>query len=164
MKQLISRKFQNTWEHGTQHLPVPGRILATIFLRWCGIRKYPYYVLLPCLCSAFPKKVRENNIKVVITGEGADEMLAGYDIFKEGIIREFWSRAAQFKIQTFASAKTVSLSGTIQGKEQEYAQILFWLSASGYCLPFLFSYIEMEKHIRYPELFLRGFENCSQWI
>jgi len=36
--------------------------------------------------------VRENNIKVVITGEGADEMLAGYDIFKEAKIRRFWAR------------------------------------------------------------------------
>ena len=31
--------------------------------------------------------VRENNIKVVITGEGSDELLAGYDIFKEAKIR-----------------------------------------------------------------------------
>ncbi len=37
------------------------------------------------------KLVRENNIKVVITGEGADEMLAGYDIFKETKIRRFWA-------------------------------------------------------------------------
>lgn len=36
--------------------------------------------------------VRENNIKVVITGEGADEMLAGYDIFKEDKIRRFWAK------------------------------------------------------------------------
>ncbi len=36
--------------------------------------------------------VRKNNIKVVITGEGADEMLAGYDIFKEMIIRRFWAK------------------------------------------------------------------------
>ncbi len=35
--------------------------------------------------------VRENKIKVVITGEGADEMLAGYDIFKEAKIRRFWA-------------------------------------------------------------------------
>jgi asparagine synthase (glutamine-hydrolysing) len=35
--------------------------------------------------------VRENNIKVVITGEGADEMLVGYDIFKEAKIRRFWA-------------------------------------------------------------------------
>lgn len=35
--------------------------------------------------------VRQNKIKVVITGEGADEMLAGYDIFKEDRIRRFWA-------------------------------------------------------------------------
>ncbi len=50
---------------------------------------------VPMYCLS--KKVRENNIKVVITGEGADEMLAGYDIFKEGIIREFWSREPDSK-------------------------------------------------------------------
>ncbi|MFH1701767.1 MAG: asparagine synthase (glutamine-hydrolyzing) [Candidatus Zixiibacteriota bacterium] len=36
--------------------------------------------------------VRENDFKVVLTGEGSDEILGGYDIFKETIIREFWSR------------------------------------------------------------------------
>ena len=37
------------------------------------------------------KLVRENNIKVVITGEGSDEILAGYDIFREAKIRRFWA-------------------------------------------------------------------------
>jgi len=36
--------------------------------------------------------VRENGYKVVLTGEGSDEVLGGYDIFKEGKIRQFWSR------------------------------------------------------------------------
>src|SRR5690606_3573687 len=35
--------------------------------------------------------VRNNDIKVVITGEGSDEILAGYDIFREAIIRRFWA-------------------------------------------------------------------------
>jgi asparagine synthase (glutamine-hydrolysing) len=35
--------------------------------------------------------VRENNIKVVVTGEGSDEILGGYNIFKEGKIRRFWA-------------------------------------------------------------------------
>jgi len=37
------------------------------------------------------KLVRDNNIKVVITGEGSDEMLAGYNIFREAKIRRFWA-------------------------------------------------------------------------
>jgi asparagine synthase (glutamine-hydrolysing) len=36
--------------------------------------------------------VRESGFKVVLTGEGADEALGGYDIFKELKIRRFWAR------------------------------------------------------------------------
>lgn len=38
------------------------------------------------------KLVRDCGIKVVLTGEGADEMLGGYDLFKEAAIRRFWAR------------------------------------------------------------------------
>ena len=36
--------------------------------------------------------VRNNHFKVVLTGEGADEMLAGYNIFKEDRVRRFWAK------------------------------------------------------------------------
>ena len=36
--------------------------------------------------------VREHGLKVVLTGEGADEFLGGYDIFKAMKIRRFWAR------------------------------------------------------------------------
>jgi asparagine synthase (glutamine-hydrolysing) len=36
--------------------------------------------------------VRRSDVKVVLTGEGADEVLGGYDIFKESKVRQFWAR------------------------------------------------------------------------
>ena len=36
--------------------------------------------------------VRAEGYKVVLTGEGSDEVLGGYDIFKEAKIRGFWAR------------------------------------------------------------------------
>jgi asparagine synthase (glutamine-hydrolysing) len=36
--------------------------------------------------------VRDAGFKVVLTGEGSDEMLAGYDIFREAKVRAFWAR------------------------------------------------------------------------
>ncbi len=36
--------------------------------------------------------VRDQGYKVVLTGEGADEFLAGYDIFREAKVRRFWAR------------------------------------------------------------------------
>jgi asparagine synthase (glutamine-hydrolysing) len=39
--------------------------------------------------------VHASGIKVVLTGEGADELFAGYDLFREAKIRRFWSRQPQ---------------------------------------------------------------------
>jgi asparagine synthase (glutamine-hydrolysing) len=36
--------------------------------------------------------VRKAGYKVVLTGEGADEVFAGYDLFKEAKVRRFWAR------------------------------------------------------------------------
>ena len=45
------------------------------------------------------KLVRESNFKVVLTGEGADEIFAGYDIFKEDRVRRFWARQPQSRMR-----------------------------------------------------------------
>ena len=54
--------------------------------------EFPILRTSPIPMFLLSKKVRENNIKVVITGEGADEFLAGYNIFKEAKIRRFWAK------------------------------------------------------------------------
>lgn len=43
--------------------------------------------------------VRTAGFKVVLTGEGADELLAGYNIFKEAKIRRFWARQAHSAVR-----------------------------------------------------------------
>ncbi len=43
------------------------------------------------------KLVRDRGFKVVLTGEGADEFLGGYDIFKEAKVRRFWAQNADSK-------------------------------------------------------------------
>ncbi len=67
--------------------------------------KVIWHTEIPVLRTApFPmyklsKLVRDNGIKVVITGEGADEMLGGYNIFKEAIVRHFWAKYPESKIR-----------------------------------------------------------------
>jgi asparagine synthase (glutamine-hydrolysing) len=46
----------------------------------------------PAPMRLLSKLVRDQQYKVVLTGEGADEILGGYDIFKEAKVRRFWAR------------------------------------------------------------------------
>ena len=67
--------------------------------------EFPVLRTAPTPMYLLSKKVREHNIKVVITGEGADEMFAGYNIFKEAKIRRFWAREPQSAIRPLLLTK-----------------------------------------------------------
>jgi asparagine synthase (glutamine-hydrolysing) len=43
--------------------------------------------------------VQQTGIKVVLTGEGADETFAGYDLFREGKVRRFWAKNPASKMR-----------------------------------------------------------------
>lgn len=51
----------------------------------------------PAPMHILAKSVRDHNIKVVITGEGADELFGGYNIFKETKIKHFWAKDPKSK-------------------------------------------------------------------
>jgi asparagine synthase (glutamine-hydrolysing) len=53
----------------------------------------------PAPMMGLSKLVRLHGIKVIITGEGADEAFAGYYIFKETLIRQFWARQPQSRMR-----------------------------------------------------------------
>ena len=51
----------------------------------------------PVPLFSLSKLVRDSQFKVVLTGEGADEVFGGYNIFKEAKLRHFWSRQPDSK-------------------------------------------------------------------
>ena len=60
--------------------------------RSSGMPRLPILRAAPAPLFLLSKLVRDNGYKVVVTGEGADEVLAGYDLFREARVRLFWSR------------------------------------------------------------------------
>lgn len=69
--------------------------------------------------------VRENNFKVVLTGEGADEFLGGYNIFKETLVRHFWSRFPESKYRPLLLQKLYPYIKTISVQNRRLMEQFF---------------------------------------
>lgn len=79
---------------GTRHTSVScdREAIAREFPRLLWHLETPVLRTAPAPLFLLSRLVHEQGLKVVLTGEGADEVFAGYDIFKEAKIRRFWAR------------------------------------------------------------------------
>ena len=66
--------------------------IARIFPDVVRHAEQPIVRTAPAPLFLLSRLVRDSGYKVVLTGEGADETMGGYDIFKEAKIRRFWGR------------------------------------------------------------------------
>ena len=66
--------------------------IAEVFPKVIWHTEQPILRTAPAPLYLLSRLVQENGYKVVLTGEGADEILGGYDIFKEAKIRRFWEQ------------------------------------------------------------------------
>ena len=69
--------------------------------------------------------VRENGFKVVMTGEGADEVFAGYDVFKEAKVRRFCAAQPTSKLRPLLLRKLYPYMPRLQGQSQRYLEAFF---------------------------------------
>jgi len=79
---------------GTEHYNVHcvNDDIARVFPEVIWHAEQPILRTAPAPLFVLSKLVRDNGFKVVLTGEGSDETMGGYDIFKETKIRCFWQR------------------------------------------------------------------------
>jgi asparagine synthase (glutamine-hydrolysing) len=89
-------KHLNT-EHYSQ--AIHYKDIESNFLESIYHTERPIFRTAPVPLYLLSKKVRDINIKVVLTGEGADEVLYGYDSFKELKLLAFWNKNIQSKLR-----------------------------------------------------------------
>ncbi|HET7365768.1 MAG TPA: asparagine synthase (glutamine-hydrolyzing) [Burkholderiales bacterium] len=86
---------------GTRHSAVhcTAEALSDAFRRAIWHTESPILRTAPVPLMLLSQRVRAESYKVVLTGEGADEVFAGYDLFKEAKIRRWWARAPGSKLR-----------------------------------------------------------------
>ena len=86
---------------GSEHheVVVRRRDIANAFPDVVYQTERPVLRTAPAPLFLLSRLVRDRGIKVVLTGEGADEMFAGYDLFREGKVRRFWARSPQSRLR-----------------------------------------------------------------
>lgn len=79
---------------GTNHHSVQCNYsdIANVFPNIIWHTERPILRTAPAPMYLLSRLVNDTGFKVVLTGEGSDEIFGGYDIFKETKIRHFWSR------------------------------------------------------------------------
>ncbi|HEX9308952.1 MAG TPA: asparagine synthase (glutamine-hydrolyzing) [Anaeromyxobacter sp.] len=80
-------------ESDHRELLVRREDVARVFPDVVAHAERPLLRAAPAPLYLLSRLVRDAGVKVVLTGEGADEMFAGYDLFREGRVRRFWGRA-----------------------------------------------------------------------
>ncbi len=108
-KDFDESSYQNTAVKyfDTQHSSITcsPKEIAKNFKEVVWYTEAPLLRTAPTPMSLLAKNVKDHHIKVVITGEGADELLGGYNIFKETKIRRFWAKDPQSKYRSLLLKK-----------------------------------------------------------
>jgi asparagine synthase (glutamine-hydrolysing) len=80
--------------------------------------------------------VRDTGFKVVLTGEGADEVLGGYDIFKEAKLRRFWAKNPDSKMRPLLLRRLYPYMKDIQSQPDAYRKAFFHMRPEELASPF----------------------------
>lgn len=89
--------------------------------------------------------VRDEGYKVVLSGEGADEILGGYNIFKEAKIRAFWARQPGSTRRPRLLERLYPYVFSNPGRERHYLQEFFGIKESGPSDPYFSHEIRWEN-------------------
>jgi asparagine synthase (glutamine-hydrolysing) len=112
---------------GTDHsaLRCKGPDIAQSFPAVIRHTERPVVRAAPAALFLLSREVREHGFKVVLTGEGADEVFGGYDIFKEAMVRRFWARRPASKWRPTLLRRLYPYLGALQAQPTQYLEAFF---------------------------------------
>ncbi|MCB1488537.1 MAG: asparagine synthase (glutamine-hydrolyzing) [Bauldia sp.] len=120
-------QFEMVRALGTDHMAVPcrGSDIGRMFPEVIRHTEQPIVRTAPAPLFALSKLVHDNGFKVVLTGEGADEVFAGYDIFKEAKLRRFCAAQPKSQWRPLLFQRLYPYLPALKGQSQSYRNAFF---------------------------------------
>ena len=125
-------------DHSTIHCTDQG--IGDQFMDTIWHTEVPILRTAPVPMRMLSGLVRQQGYKVVLTGEGSDEVLGGYDIFKEAKIRQFWAKNSDSGFRPLLLKRLYPYLDVSPGRAQVYLQNFFGIDLDNPSSPF-FSHI-----------------------
>jgi asparagine synthase (glutamine-hydrolysing) len=110
--------------------------IARVFPEVLWHTEQPILRTAPAPLYLLARLVRESGFKVVLTGEGSDEVFGGYDIFKEAKIRRFWARNLNSSWRPLLLKRLYPYMGNIQQQSPVYLKNFFHVTDEKLASPF----------------------------
>lgn len=144
---------------GTQHSQVScsHADIARVFPEVIRHTEQPVVRTAPVPMFLLSQLVNQSGFKVVLTGEGADEALGGYDIFKEAKIRRFWARNLESKWRPLLLKRLYPYLQDFQKQSAASLKHFFRVTADDLASPFFSHLPRWELTARLKLLFSADF-------
>lgn len=116
---------------GTRHhaLACRGEDIAAAFPQVVRQMERPVLRTAPVPLYLLAQELRSQNLKVVLSGEGADEVFAGYDLFKEARIRRFCARQPASGLRPNLFRRVYPYLSSLQQQSPEFLAAFFGIGA-----------------------------------
>ena len=116
---------------GTEHTSIAtsGDDIARVFPNVVRAAERPILRTAPAPLQRLSAHVRNAGYKVVLTGEGSDEIFAGYDIFREARVRRFVARDPKSRLRAHLFRRLYHYLPSIQSQSAEYLAAFFGAGA-----------------------------------
>ncbi len=114
--------------------------IARLFPQAIRHGERPILRTAPAPLLALSDLAHRRGFKVVLTGEGADEVFAGYDIFKEAKLRRFCARQPRSRLRPLLFRKLYPYLPGLQAQSPKYLEAFFGAGVGPFDDP-LFSHL-----------------------